>query len=307
MKPITIHHRPARGSALILTVVLTTLLAIVGVLFVLTSRLDKMGTTATTQNRQLSMAVDSVIAMLSDELVRDVPGVAGQEYYDYPDANNVWLSSLEPFEQGGDYYWRQISHLSDVYDPTYQKVKIEIVSDRAPFTDVNTATGEILNNTLADADGDGVGDAYWYYLKDVSTSYGRPVYAAVRVIDNGGMLNANTAYKFNLMGSSTALVKTDFDGSNVMQIDLLALVNDKKVGADQLARILQGARSDTLNIEDYLKGVVWDFNEPSRHFQPFDLSDEMELRNRYFLNHDDIKTRIEDESNRWGDISKERK
>jgi hypothetical protein len=84
------------GSALILAVVLTSILAIVGVLFVMMARVDKVATSAISENRELGLAVETVIARISQELVSDIPGVAGQEYYDYPDVNNIWLASLEP-------------------------------------------------------------------------------------------------------------------------------------------------------------------------------------------------------------------
>jgi hypothetical protein len=52
------------GSALILTVVLTSLLAIVGVLFVMISRVDRMATSSISENKELNLAVDTVVAMI---------------------------------------------------------------------------------------------------------------------------------------------------------------------------------------------------------------------------------------------------
>ena len=99
------------GSALILAVVLSTLLALVGVLFVMAARVNQMATSAISENKELELAVDSVIADLSQQLALDIPGMVnpGQESYDYPDANNLWLAGLEPYESEGNYYWRQIS------------------------------------------------------------------------------------------------------------------------------------------------------------------------------------------------------
>ena len=94
---VTNHEsRVAVGSALILTVVLTTLLAIIGVVFLLVSRIDKTAATAASENREMNFAIDSVIAKISQQLILDVPGVAGQEYYDYPGTEDRWLASLEP-------------------------------------------------------------------------------------------------------------------------------------------------------------------------------------------------------------------
>ena len=83
------------GSALILAVVLVSLLAVVGVMFAMVARIDKMSTSAIAENKTLNLAVDTVIVKVSQELALDVPGPS-QEYYDYPDADNAWLASLEP-------------------------------------------------------------------------------------------------------------------------------------------------------------------------------------------------------------------
>jgi len=99
--PVTNHESRVRaGSALILTVVLTTLLAIVGVVFVMMARFDKIATSAISENRELGFAVEAVIARISQELALDIPRpkpcCPAQEYYDYPDPCNAWLASLEP-------------------------------------------------------------------------------------------------------------------------------------------------------------------------------------------------------------------
>ncbi|MHC4596560.1 MAG: hypothetical protein ACYS19_16660 [Planctomycetota bacterium] len=49
------------GSALILAVVLTSLLAIVGVLFVMVARVDRIATSAISENKEMNFAVGSRI------------------------------------------------------------------------------------------------------------------------------------------------------------------------------------------------------------------------------------------------------
>ena len=95
------------GSAFILAVVLTGLLAIVGVLFLMAARVDKVATSAISENRELKFAIETVIAKISQELVLDTPGVADQQdYYDYPGQYDKWLANLEPYEDSsGDYKW----------------------------------------------------------------------------------------------------------------------------------------------------------------------------------------------------------
>jgi len=134
----------SRGSALILVVVVASLLAIVGTMFVMVSRVDKTSTAALSDDKELKFAIDTVIAKISHELVLDSPGMADQEYYDYagswieidpgPDEEpgteddiqiemsvDPWLASLEPevdpngtpLDRTDDiYYWRQITDLT---------------------------------------------------------------------------------------------------------------------------------------------------------------------------------------------------
>ncbi len=84
---------PSVGSALILAVVLTSLLAIVGVLFVMITRVDKIATSAISENKELGFAVETIIAKISQELASDIPGSAA-EYQDYPGPEDKWLASL---------------------------------------------------------------------------------------------------------------------------------------------------------------------------------------------------------------------
>jgi hypothetical protein len=251
MKHLRISRsRPTRprGSALILTVVLTTLLALVGVLFALTSRLDRIASTATSQNRALGMAVDSVVTIVSEQLVRDVPGVAGAEYYDYPDVNDAWLASLEPMRdptQAGAFYWGQISDITGAFIET-NRVSPALVADHAAL-DVDPATGELVAEPLADADGDGVGDAKWFRLP-IAGAQGQSLYAAVRVVDQGAKLNVNTALKFVPRSQSR---DAEIDGSSEMQINIVALADSDPAAPmdkDQLdarAAAWQNARSQT--------------------------------------------------------------
>ena len=58
------------------------------------SRVDRMATSSISENKELNLAVDTVVAKISQELTWDVPGAAGQEYHDYPDANDIWLVDI---------------------------------------------------------------------------------------------------------------------------------------------------------------------------------------------------------------------
>lgn len=288
-----------RGSALILTVVLTSLLAIVGVLFMMAARVDKMSATATTENRELTCAIDTVLTRIDRELTLDVPLVApNQEYYDFPDANNPWLADLEPYESGGNYYWGQITNLVGASMVRSRDVAIRAVGERDaidPNLQANTRV------TTADADGDGVGDAQWFRVPGVMTSKGKPFYAAVRIVDNGGMLNVNTGFRLDPN-------ETVIPAGSPLQINVLGLtglVGTEPNVTDEMrllsARANRGADSAaTTNLPRYEQEVIWryldaanpDANHPSP-YTPFDISDELELRYRYLLDQDRTDTRIE--------------
>jgi len=294
-----------RGSALILTVVLTCLLAIVGVLFVMASRIDKMSTTATTESRELSCAVDTVLTQIDQALVADVPGVTDdQEYYDFPDDRNPWLADLEPFKPDAskeEYYWRQVSNLVGSSMVRSNNLRIQVVGERA---EIDPNLGANPGVTTADADGDGVGDARWFRVPGVMTSKGKPFYAAVRIIDNGAMLNVNTGFHADPNGAGV-------DGSAQLQVNVLSLavppgVDPRAQDAASLLAIRANNGSNAAamtNLYAYARDVIWQYmdvenpslNTPSP-YTPFDLSDELELRYRFLLNHDKTDTRIED----WG-------
>ena len=304
---LTSHERRATGdefsagSALILAVVLTSLLAIIGVVFLLSARIDKMAASAFSENRELDFAVETVVTKISRELVLDVPGIAGQEYYDYPGTEDRWLASLEPNDNR---VWPQISDITitGLLAGFSGNVQIKVIGEYDAIADPNTPF------TTADADGDGVGDSKWVILTDVTSTKGRPIYAAIRIIDNGAMLNANTAYKFNPNETDPNLI----DGSSQLQINLMALANRPgrpitPPGKDEVALLAE--RADyrfgnniadlpkyEIDLAAYEPNVIWRYGSPAGAYTPFDISDELELRYRFLLNHTGIDTRLEG----WG-------
>jgi hypothetical protein len=285
-----------RGSALILAVVLTSLLAIIGVLFVLTARIDKMATSATVDNRELTLAVDTVLAEINELLVQDVPGVGKDPklgYYDYPDVNNPWLAEIEPYQPDtGGYYWRQVSTIAGPPKASDRNVHIRVVGEREPISDANAT------ETNADADGDGVGDAKWFAVPGVMSSKGKPIYAAVRIVDNGGMLNVNTGYRFDPTDSDP----NNVNGSSQLQVNVAALAGASGASTLRTARAVNAGAA--IDLPGYEQQVIWTYPEQMRDpnwiysspFTPFDLSDELELRYRWLLNRQDVDTRLET----WG-------
>ena len=138
------------GSALILIVVLTSLLSILAVMFMLSSRVDKITASAISGNKELDFGVDSVVAKISQQLVDDV-NFPYEEYYDYPDENNRWLANLEPYDNGV-YKWRHISDIYNQFGVYAYDVEARIRDDYQKSISTNTADD---TQNLADADGMG--------------------------------------------------------------------------------------------------------------------------------------------------------
>ena len=312
-KKLSRKELPA-GSALILTVVLTSLLAIVGVLFVMVSRVDRIATSSISENKELNFAVDTVVAKISEELVLDVPGIAGQEYYDYPDVNDAWLASLQPeidangtqIDANNIYYWRQISDIGGALAKSgfqTQNVNVDPPGTRKVIQDhpYIQLVGGVLLDQLADADGDGIADSKWFEIEDITSSKGQSIYSAVRIIDNGGMLNANTGFKFNpiLDPNDPRANMLDIGGPDQLQINLMALVGrpgQPPTPSEDMD--LLGARANSIyglnpwDFVSYKKNVVWSYGEPNGPYTLFDISDELELRYRFCIN-SQAHTRLE--------------
>ncbi len=296
-----------RGSALLLTVILTSLLAIVGVLFLMATRIDKMATSATAENREITFAVDSVVARIAEELARDVPrGSAGQEYQDFPDANDSWLADLEPRRSPSDpnvYQWGQISDVTGYLQShgfVIQDVNVDPFGASKVVPEYSkievTGGGQLIDRQAAnaDADGDGIADSKWIEFDGLMSSKGRLVYTAVRIVDNGGMLNVNTGFAFD--PTDAAVTAADVDGHTQLQVNLLAM--DRGTAASAKARLL-GARANNtpsaaaMNLAQYERDVIWNFDWLGAIYTPFDLSDELELRYRYCVNSSGTQTRLE--------------
>jgi len=301
------------GSALILAVVLTSLLAMVGVLFVMASRVEQVATSSISENRQLDYSVESVLSRITEQLKADVPGRQGQEYYDYPDANNPWLAPLQPYDANGSYRWRQISDVTGYIDDRWgenarrdvdvKPTGLSTTNHVREYPEIELNSSGELEEQSADADGDGIADAKWIELADVTSTRGKPIYAAVRVIDNGGMVNVNTAYSFD--ANETQRIRVD--GSSQLQIDLERMARDNtddKIDDITIARsAVGGAGADLSNITQYLdyqQDYIWRMGDPctASEYRSFDISDELELRHRYCINNSRTLTRLE---SKWED------
>lgn len=311
-------HRRQRGSAFILTVVLSVLLAVIGVFFVTASRVNDMAAGASADQYQLESAAEAVTGMISNVLVEDLYGpepndlmqqnlLAEASYKGMlPDYDNLaivnepwdspvddqWLADIEPYnaDPGGyDFYWRYISDLTGTLTRTL--VPEPVGTDAPPAA----------ANQPADADGDGVTDSRWFMLDNIFTSNGENCYAAVRIIDNCGMLNLNTAYA--IAPHSEAYI-TGVDYYAFLRGGGIDIPDGNPDGdRSNPGRIMDARYANIDDIEDLpsnwwneipsgeavswpqkrWQGYVFDIENPDPMCKFFDISDELEMRNRYLL------------------------
>ncbi|MBN1391828.1 MAG: hypothetical protein JW947_03385 [Sedimentisphaerales bacterium] len=273
--------RPA--SALIIAVILTSLLAIVGVMFVMVARVDRMATSAIAENKELNFAVDSVVAEISQQLALDVPrlGLGGAEYYDYPGPADPWLANLEPYlyddkgtpDTNDDIYnWRRISNLFGGLDA--DDLQAEIIPDYQKSTS-EIGDSNSTDDFPADADGDGVADSKWVKLENMTSNKGKPIFAAVRVIDNGAMINVNTVFA-NPGGPDQR------KGDMLTDIYIDGL---KKSPSDSITEFID-KRSNALDAATYYFEAARRIENPdttTNFYTFYDISEELSLRNRFVL------------------------
>jgi len=240
--------------------------------------------------------------------------------------DDYWLASLEPewvdveidkglrdkpwvygFRHITDLYGRLAFIFQDGYDFGRDELRTTVEDywdssdgDRVSFRNlrariINPSAPIIREGDKADADGDGVADSRWVILPDMKTHKGEDIYAAIRIVDNGGMLNVNTAFMntSHLPPDDIAFDANTVDGSSQMQINLMALAaRGTNLTPDvRLQNIRCG--SAPRDILSYDHNVVWRYNRPAGEYTPFDISDELELRNRYIINYDKMTARIE--------------
>ena len=306
------NNKHCGGSALILVVVLIALLAAVGTVFLLSSRVQSMSTSGIAENKALGSAIDAIVKKISNELVNDVPGVAGQEYYDYPGEEDTWLASIEPYKMGTEYIWPQITDLTGVLqkqeddemkfatrhvkvDPPGRRMVILeypeiLLNEDGSWLDKGNnddGDGTEYRGQLADADGDGIADAKWIKLTDISTGKGKDIYAAIRIIDNGGMINVNTAYEFNPEVKFADNEPEKVDGTNLSSIDLAQLAHSGDSMGTGNSDDLNQERSDGADVfdDDYTNDILRRIEAPDlttfADFKLFDMSEGLDLRSRF--------------------------
>lgn len=244
------------------------------------------------------------------------------EPYDWTGRRNfqdtdAWLASIEPVwvdengtpDPAGEFFqWQFISNITD-YPPIVflneshggtgcqWDRKLRDTADPGDLFQYEATVPEYQDPTEvgrflpADADGDGVLDSVWIQL-DGSTCRGREVYAAVRIIDNGGLLNLNTASVDMASvpnGWQSAAYYKDA-GKYLSELNYSSFLR----GADAdypscLWRARNWAKQPWLTfegLEAYHNNAIMHLGDADYLFtdhEPFGLQDELEIRNRFLL------------------------
>lgn len=334
-------RRRRRGSALILTVVLTVLLALIGVFFVMASRVGEVASATQVEYDDLDEAVEAVINQIQYELwedlfVPDTDAAGGDpdtyfdpksmnlladmsqwaphptegdfrerpdfskldidnEPWDSPAVNphtnrrsDPWLASLMPEHVSdggtiglGEAYkddvvvWPYITDLTGSlavlgFDKNLQA---RVVGSYQETVDLDPNTPEFEEGMSADADGDGISDSRWVRIGALGGSKGQGVYAAIRITDNCGRVNLNTAYRRTDAPSSKYL-------SSVSLLDFMRTDNPTKQQDDFMGERRGGA---SISPEQYHENMIPFLAEGDYSGGFYGIAEELEMRNRFLM------------------------
>jgi hypothetical protein len=332
-----------KGSALILVVIVTVLLSVVGIMFVMTMRIREMTTSNLADDRDLDTAVGAVAGQIETVLLQDLFGTnldreiidgfgGSNEASDSPSAD-PWLAGLEPTlydeqvvaDPTDDWYqWDQLTNLYGTTLLKWDRILRDgltgwtlpqfggIVEDYQNY-------GQNFDGLPADADGDGVADSMWAEVPNLSTSRGKPVFAAVRIIDNCAMLNLNTANYFqensytvggntrkgwfyynyppdgnyHLHEDSTIMPQYYANGGRYLsEINYAPFLRGSGANVDNPYGILWTKKVAQLDgvgnllfqlpVKDF-HNVLMNIENPGLAYSLFEIGDELEIQNRFLL------------------------
>lgn len=277
------------GSALILVVVVTVLLAVIGVMFLMVSRVGDILGSAARQDLLLDQAVETVTDRIEQVLMQDLFGsdlTSGicdgkgrtNECYDAPGESDPWLASLEPvwYSDNGTpddpeddlYQWPFISNLWDPLLNFEDRSWDQILRDAVWPSNQDKKWGAIVPEypdlkkdyfmAPADADGDGVADSVWVQIGNASN--GETIYAAVRIVDNCAMLNLNTAHRIRFS------LPWNGQGRWLSEVDYEAFLRGNDCGVPNVVRKARLAvpisSASDAPFEVYHKDVIMHIEDP---------------------------------------------
>ncbi len=278
---LKIENRQSKGSALLMVVGLLVILAMLGMTFVVISHVDRRQAEALAAKAPVDPIamgiVKQISALLKDDLYIDdgadgLPGTLDDLLYralpstpsgwrgfiDYPsDGTNAdpWLASMEKNAAGT--LWVRISDLTGDANYNYEGVP---------------TSG---NPNYTDTDGDGDDDALLYDT-GVRNVDGDEYWAAVRIVDLGGLLNVNTAGEPYDPLVPTTLIRP----TSPANIDLLnGLFAGNATNYDSFHNVRCGGTGAALqDFSDESASSLLSPDTSATPYLPFGIGDEMHLR-----------------------------
>ncbi|MGI6273286.1 MAG: hypothetical protein ACOYLD_13125, partial [Anaerohalosphaeraceae bacterium] len=187
-------------------------------------------------------------------------------------------------------WWQHASDLTGQISAAIQNSSI--IYTPAVVVDPHADANDLVP---ADADGDGITDSYWvrlgvydpvqnrFIIPYITSSRGKPVFAAVRIIDNCAMLNLNTAS--NIEDSRNW---PDLEGRFLSSVSYRRFLRGSDATSYLPAdpdSIMKARRWDALidTPDIYHYDVLMHIDNPPPAYTLFDISDELEIRNRFML------------------------
>lgn len=325
--PTLSRRRNRRGIVLIMVAGLVTMLAIIGSTFLLTSRVNLKEAEVVKIRVDLETATDAAVAMIRKELSKDLWGEndavmldddgGSDEPYDISGLADPWLAPTVPlFLTLNSARWPRISDVTGELDilngNDHQGDPISPDNMQAVILPSNEP---VQVGFKADATGDGVSDSRWVRLPGHDD-----ILVAIRIIDNCSMININTAYGLEdedgdgqtdedppnrIDDDADGIIDEDgrFDGRLLSQVNLgsilstdiitsLIRLQEERVLPDPSDSFRSSAIAYQDNIIRFIERPQYQ-GEPDPYVVLFDISDELELRNRYLINLFKRTTRFE--------------
>jgi len=294
--------RPGRrGSALLMAVGLLVIFVMLGTMFLMVARLDAKQAKALAQKAPADPLADGIVQQVRSMLKADLYiGTAGagpyetsssnatgwRQFIDYPsgtadsDGGDPWLASNERTTNVSPVYWAHLSNPQEMFDDA-QVTNVRLTwNDPTWQVDHNPGAGWVQSQyddgtdmAAADTDGDGLADAI-LYKTGVRNVIGDEYYAAVRVVDLGGMINVNTAADpagATTMPPATSPVSISPTPPFPMDSADYTKIHDMRCGGD-------GNGSGTTDLAGFYDKSARRLMDPANPYLPFAIGDELFLR-----------------------------
>ncbi|MFA6135360.1 MAG: hypothetical protein WC869_15215 [Phycisphaerae bacterium] len=210
----TTEGRRRRGSVILLVVGLLTILAMLGSALLLVSRMDRQTSSAMAKAASDTHVAEAILTQLVENRRKDLwIDAAGVTYGAVIRPGDAGYTDANAERQTIDY------DFVDPADPNTRDDYDKALASIEPNVDANTwrhisvmpnATGNFINvnyradPNMVDTDGDDTADAR-LFPTGLYNSSGTQFYAAVRMIDAGGLLNVNYAGVIPVVATSAAM------------------------------------------------------------------------------------------------------